>query len=110
MITLKVFSKAGAMVPDFRALAAGRTDKIGWMWDPTLGDGVNTKGGFVRIETAVDVTPVSVDHLNEYKKALRDGDLLPADEATAEACGLPKPVMAETAVRMAKPAKGHDHD
>ena len=51
---------------------------IGWRYDPNLGEA----GGWVR--TGIEELP----YKHEYVKAVREGDLLPADQETANVCGV----------------------
>lgn len=110
MTKLSVLATASAMVPDYRAQAGGRKAFVGWTYDATLGDGVNTSGGFVRSDAAVEVVAHSVDILNQYKKHVLDGDLIAADEATAALCGVPKPAKAAASSVTSAWGKGSDHE
>lgn len=76
---LRVKARGTAMVCDYAALDAGGRRFIGRTYDPTLGPA----GGW----PAAGV--VEVPYRAEYAKAVRDGDLEAADEATALLCGVP---------------------
>ena len=53
---------------------------IGWRFDPDQG----VAGGWVR-----KTDPEKIPYRNEYVKAVKDGDLVPADKETAKMCGVP---------------------
>lgn len=73
---LKLFAVGTKMINDHDALEAGTCRYIGRRWDASL-------HGFPATETPSEVRP-----LPEYVKAVQVGDLAPADEATAEYCGV----------------------
>jgi len=74
---LKLFASADKMINDHDALEAGVCRYIGRKWDATL-------KGFPATDKPSEVKP-----LPEYVLAVKIGDLLPADEKTAEYCGVP---------------------
>lgn len=95
---LRVLPRGTAMVQDYGALVdAGDRRFHGWKFDTTQGpefvdkgDGKTKRhGGFVRQTGAVVVIPPNSPYLTEYKRHLRDGDLWAADQATADAAGVP---------------------
>lgn len=71
----------GKLQPNFEAFDAGVRRFIGWRFDPTIGEldekGM-AQGGFVMTE------PELVAVRAEYMQALKQGDLLPADEISAK--------------------------
>jgi hypothetical protein len=89
--TLRVRRKGTAMVPHYEAHPQVRKFH-GWKFDPTVGEEfehpehkqVMRAGGFVGHDL-----PIEVPDTVEYRRALRDGDLWPADQATAQAVGIP---------------------
>ena len=80
MKTLLVLAAGKALVPDFEALEGGVLRFIGRKHDPSLGK----NGGWVPSDE-----PVSGPFRAEYLQELKAGALLPADESTAKAAGLP---------------------
>lgn len=76
---MKVFANGSAMVSDLQALAAGARRYIGRSYDSGLG----LAGGWPAL-----MKPQEVPAIAEYVQALKDGDLLPADEETAKLCGV----------------------
>jgi hypothetical protein len=93
---LRVLPRGLALVQDYRALIEAQTNRfIGWKWDGSLGpefvDSTGRKtnhGG--RVKQVDEVVTIAADdpHRSEYMRHLRDGDLWPADEATARAAGI----------------------
>jgi len=90
---LHVLPRGTAMVPDYEAQDTGTRRFLGWKFDreqgPEFKDATSKKtmrhGGFVR-QTGVAVTIQPTNkYRGEYLKHLRDGDLWPADLATAMA-------------------------
>lgn len=79
-IKLRLLARGSAMFPDLKAMEAGARRFIGRRNDPSLGNA----GGWVPHVDAVEVDT----HFAEYQKAVRDGDLWPADEETARACNV----------------------
>lgn len=77
--TLRVVARGTAMVPDFERMEAGTRAFIGRKY-------IETKPGTFGFDPIG--MPVEVPNRAEYIKALIDGDLWPADKATADACGL----------------------
>ena len=68
------------MVTDYEAMAAGAKRFIGRVFDASAGQG----GGWAPVET-----PVTVPDRAEYRQAVREGDLLAADQETAKLCQVP---------------------
>lgn len=62
------------MVTDLEALAGGARRYVGRAFDSSVNGWVPSKGA------------VEVPDKPEYRQAVKDGDLLPADEATAKLC------------------------
>ncbi len=61
---------------------------IGWQWVANI-DGVRSAGYTAKPEgDVVDDAVVPSAHVDDIKKACRDGSLLPGDETTAQACGV----------------------
>ena len=90
--TLRVYSAGNVCVTkinpsDGNVSFVGVREFIGRVYDPTLGvpiPGTDQKtGGFRLLEE-----PVEIPYHPEYIKALRQGDLLPADSETARAADL----------------------
>lgn len=83
--TLNVYASpsSGVLVSDLEAYAVKVRRFVGWEHDGSLGP----DGGFRAkvVPTTLHVTDNT--HLAEYIRALKDGELLPADEATAKASG-----------------------
>ena len=115
--TLRVRRKGTAMVPDYEAHTHVRRFH-GWKHDPTLGEefvvhpgsmlpgetpGARKRHGAWVGHDEVREVPMSA----EYLRHLRDGDLWPADQATAQAAGVPfDPTFGEPSpVVSLKPAK-----
>ena len=94
MAKLRVLAKGMAMVPYYESFdAGGRRRFVGRKHDATLGaafrdeNGVeHRQGGFPPSHSPVQ--PHEVDDRAEYRQHVREGDLWPADEATAAACGV----------------------
>lgn len=76
---LKVLAKGSAMVSHLETLAAGGRRYVGRKHDPSLG----VNGGWVPVDE-----PELVADVAEYRKHVAEGDLWPADEATAARCGV----------------------
>jgi hypothetical protein len=111
---LRVLSREGAMVPDFDRHMHGRKAFIGWRHDPTLGRKFldltvsppveRQQGGWVQVSEVVEIVreasldPSDYDRLapgtviasNDawtcYRRAVAEGDLFAADQATLDAC------------------------
>jgi hypothetical protein len=89
--TLSVRQRGTAMVPDYEHQGSIRRFH-GWKHDPKLGvefkhpeTGRQTmSGGFANHDETI-VVPNTV----EYRRHLRDKDLWPADQATAQEAGVP---------------------
>lgn len=95
--TLLVLARGTAKVQDHRALMEGGTNRfLGWKWDGTLGpeftDPKSGKkmrhGGRVKqVDQPVAIAPDD-PYRAEYVRAVREGDLWAADEATARFAGV----------------------
>lgn len=94
MPTIKVRARGNALVSDFKQLFNGVKKYVGWKHDPTLGVDVEImneqgqkqkvrQGGFVRLEEDVELDVSDPEIALEYRKALAQKDLWPADEACA---------------------------
>lgn len=85
---LKVKSSPQSMVTDFEALAARVRRYVGRTYDPTLGpvDPETNKhvGGW-----PLKNEPDEIPYRPEYVQAVKEGDLIAADKATADFCGVP---------------------
>lgn len=98
---LRVLPRGTALVQDYRSLIETGTNRFhGWKWDGTLGPEFEYKdakgetrktrhGGRVKHVDQVVVILPDDPHRAEYLRHLRDGDLWAADEATAQAAGVP---------------------
>lgn len=88
---LRVKAKGTAMVPD---IDSHRRQYIGWVLDRTQGEKyndsefINGRLEIVPRQQAVFVTSgvVEVPSYAEYMRSVKDGDLAPADQATADYC------------------------
>ncbi len=96
--TLCLRANGSALVQDHAALEAGINRFIGWK-HTEIDPGVWAK---VATGEAVHV-PNKAPHASEYFMALRAGDLLPGDEATAAWAG----IAFESKPAKAEPAKGN---
>ena len=92
---LRVLPRGTALVQDYAALLDTGTNRFhGWKWDAELGplgagdDGSQHHGGRVKLVDQVVEIPGSAAHRADYLKHLQNGDLWPADEATAQAAGI----------------------
>ena len=90
---LRVLARGSAMVPDFMRASRIAHDQphafVGREWDGSLGDGVGTSGGWVPLrEPTVIEQSAHPAAFNEFLLVLRNGDLWPADEATARMAGV----------------------
>lgn len=86
--TLRVKSSPQAMVTDFEALAAKVRRYVGRSYDPTLGPidpETNKNVGGWPLKDGIDEIP----YRPEYVQAVKEGDLIAADKATADMCGVP---------------------
>lgn len=85
---LRLRAKPGLLYPHLQRAAAGTRAFIGHRYGVAAKgpaeDGSQDVYGFVHVDEVVEV-PVD-GHAVEYAKALADGDLLAADEATAAVC------------------------
>lgn len=79
MKKLRFYAAGNALVQNFERLEAGIKSFVGRKYKE-VEPGV---WGFVPSEV-----PEEVKYGAEYVKACKDGDLLPADEETAKACGV----------------------
>lgn len=79
MATFKVYAAGTAMVSDYEALASNVRRYVGRVYDPAIG----VAGGWVPKKEA-QVVPDRA----EYRQAIKEGDLLAADQATASACNV----------------------
>ena len=99
---LRFLARGTGMVPDYAAQAGGVRRFHGFVFDTSLGPKFQEKddlgrvtgrvaqhGAFVKQIGLVVEVPSSSRYLSEYIRHLRDGDLWPADEATAQWCGRP---------------------
>lgn len=87
---LRVRASGTALVQDLEAFDAGVRRYIGRQLDPTQGEVYKDAEGVQRRQ-AVFVPldkPQEVPARAEYVRAVRDGDLEAADQATAEYCGV----------------------
>lgn len=82
--TLNVYAAPNhdALVPNIDALATNPPQRrfVGWQYNADVGEA----GGWERKSE-----PETVTYYNDYIKAVKDGDLIPADEQTAQMCGVP---------------------
>lgn len=92
MQTARFFARGTAMVQDIDAMYAGRRQYVGRRLDPTKGEKfVDPEDGKTMRQQAVFAPtkePSEVRLHPEYIKAVADGDLWPADEKTAQLCGV----------------------
>jgi hypothetical protein len=96
---LRVLHRGTAMVSNYRALVEAKTRRYhGLVFDSTVGgdfldaDGKPTgqkHGGFRKLADEVVTIPADDPYRAEYIKHLKDGDLWAADQATADAAGVP---------------------
>lgn len=92
---LRFLPRGTALVPHYEQQEAGRRRFHGWKHDPTQGPSYldpQTKqprhhGAYVK-QSDVIAVPLSSRYLAEYLRHLREGDLWPADEATAQRAGV----------------------
>lgn len=86
MSKLKVKLNSKAMVPDYKALAAGILRFVGRRHDLSVGDkdskGV-PQGGFVPTDEVLEL-----DVCREYLDEIKSGALIPVDEQTAWIAGV----------------------
>lgn len=87
MKSLLVKPAGSALVPDFEALEGGVLRFVGRKHDPSLGK----NGGWVPQNE-----PVEVPYRAEYLQEIKAGALIPVDEATAKAAGVPFTKKAES--------------
>ena len=73
-----------SLQPHYAAFEAGVKRFIGWTFDPKAGEA----GGWQRKEEA-DEVEASPLHLHDYIKAVENGEIVPADQETANKCGVP---------------------
>ena len=92
---LRVLPRGAAMVPHYDHQASGRRSFHGWKHDASLGPSFldpatkqpRNHGAFVKMPDVVEI-PMTSDFVGEYVRHLRDKDLWPADEFTAQAGGV----------------------
>lgn len=95
MPTIKVRSRAQRQVSDFKQLFNGVKKFVGWRHDATLGEDVEIidengqrrrvrQGGFVQLEEDVELDVSDREIALEYRKALAQGDLWPADQTACD--------------------------
>lgn len=82
MKMLKVRAVGDALVQDYRALPHVRR-YIGRKFDASLGDGEETKGGWLLLDQVVEVPDIA-----EYRHEVKCGNLQAADTQTASVCGV----------------------
>lgn len=102
MQKLKVRAVADVLVQDISAMRSGVRRFIGRKLDPSQGAEWVDEETRQKMRQAVFVPmsePDEVDDLPEHRKAVKLGDLEPADEATAKICGVAMPAQPK-----AKPA------
>lgn len=98
---LKFLPRGTGMVTDYGQMRAGVRRFHGFKHDPTLGPklplvddkgvptgAVGNHGAFVKQLGEVVTVPFEDQHRGEYIRAMRDGDLWPADEYTAQLAGV----------------------
>lgn len=80
-LTLKASPDKDALFPNIAAQSSSNPQCrfIGWNYDPTIGEA----GGWIRKSE-----PETVPYHNDYVKAVKEGDLVAADEQTAILCGV----------------------
>ncbi len=76
--TLKVFT-TDVLVPDYEALDGGVRRFIGRAFDASVGEA----GGWVPKTDCSEIPSTA-----EYRQAVKQGELTPADELTAKLCGV----------------------
>ncbi len=99
---LKFLPRGSGMVTDYTAMRSGIRRFHGYRHDATLGPkmplvdaqgvptgAVGNHGAFVKQLGDVITVPFEDQHRGEYIRAMRDGDLWPADEYTSSLCGVP---------------------
>lgn len=79
ILRVKANLNTNAMVTNFEALDAGVKRFVGWKWDVTL----QPRPGFVQHENVEEVP-----NRKEYRDCLLNGELLPADQETANVVGM----------------------
>ncbi len=85
---LKVRSAPMAMVTNFEALDAKSRRYVGRQFDPSVGE-INPETQRPQGGWPLRDEPEEVPFRAEYLQAVREGDLIPADKATADLCGVP---------------------
>ena len=80
-LRVKASPDRDSLVANIDALYANPPQRrfIGWQYDSTLGEA----GGWTRKEE-----PEELPYKHEYVKAVKEGDLVPADQETATMCGV----------------------
>ena len=86
---LLVFSNPTARVPHFDTLGAQDQIRrfIGWTTDMSRGIYNKDEKRHQGVHTLKEA-PEEILATKEYKKLVRDGDLIPADKETANVCGV----------------------
>jgi hypothetical protein len=81
---LKVFAAQDhdALITNIDALNSKPIQRrfVGWIYNADVGEA----GGWER-----KLEPETIPYHNDYVKAIKAGDLIPADEKTAQLCGIP---------------------
>lgn len=85
MEKVRFFARGEALVTDFKAALQGVRRFVGRRW--MLVDAPDREGGRGWAWVPTDVAH-EVELLPEYVRAAKKGDLWPADEASAKACGV----------------------
>lgn len=99
---LRVLPRGTGMVQNYETMGVVR-QYHGWSHDSTLGEHepilddktgkptgkTRPQGGFVKLEASLPEHVIELPWTTEYVRALRDGSLWPADQATAQAVGVP---------------------
>lgn len=72
-----------SLQPNYAAFEAGVKRFVGWVFDSKAGEA----GGWQR-KVEADVIEASPLHLHDYIAAVNAGDIVPADQETADKCGV----------------------
>ena len=93
MAKLRVLARGVAMVPHIESYEAGARRFVGRKHDATLGAAFRDDQGVERRQggwppSHSPAEPHEVADRAEYRQHVREGDLWPADKATADACGV----------------------
>ncbi len=90
--TLRVRPVGTALVQDYIAMKSGICRFVGRKLDKTIGESIvePLSGETFRQSAFVPVSePETIPNIAEYRKAVKYGDLEPADKETALICGVP---------------------